>query len=102
MDKTCNACGGAVCGVCGGCINHGECSCMEDRISGYKTEIARLRAENVGLKARLQAAEQDAERLAEVNNDVLLYFDQRVYPCMSGKARAALAAHEALKEPAQP
>jgi hypothetical protein len=95
MAKTCNACGGAVCEICGGCINHGECSCMEDRISGYNTEIASLRT-------RVAELEADAERLAEVNNDVLLYFDQRVYPCMSGKARAALAAHEALKEPAQP
>jgi hypothetical protein len=35
MSKTCNACGGYVCEVCGGCIAHGECSCIEDQIYSY-------------------------------------------------------------------
>lgn len=33
MAKLCNACGGAVCPDCGGCINHGECSCVYDGMS---------------------------------------------------------------------
>lgn len=42
MTRTCGACGGAVCEVCGGCINHGECSCVEALIAPYKAQITEL------------------------------------------------------------
>lgn len=44
MSKTCNACGGAVCAVCGGCVNHGECSCRDAQLDVLRAEVERLRA----------------------------------------------------------
>lgn len=33
MTQNCRACGGTVCIECGGCIQHGECSCIEERVA---------------------------------------------------------------------
>lgn len=52
MAHTCRACGGAVCEICGGCVNHGECSCIEDKVA---EATAQLRAENERLRVTLES-----------------------------------------------
>lgn len=58
MAKTCSACGGAVCEICGGCVAHGECSCMEDQIQKYidRAEVA---------EARLSLTEKNAAKILD-------------------------------------
>ncbi len=43
MTKTCNACGGAVCEVCGGCIPHGECSCAQEQNRKCVDDLERIK-----------------------------------------------------------
>jgi len=49
MAGTCQACEGAVCEICGGRIAHGECSCIEDKISDLEKQICRLQSVNSDL-----------------------------------------------------
>lgn len=69
MSKTCNACGGAVCEVCGGCIAHGECSCMEDQIQKHidRAEVA---------EARLSLTEKNAAKILAKHDELRAKFLQ--------------------------
>lgn len=50
MSKTCRACGGGVCEICGGCVAHGECSCVYDQIKAAQHKM-HLTAFGVGMLA---------------------------------------------------
>jgi len=85
MSKTCNACGGAVCEVCGGCIAHGECSCMEDQIQKYidRAEVA---------EARLSITEKNAAKILAERDELRANHDQ-----IEADYLRLYAAHKALR-----
>jgi hypothetical protein len=64
--------------------------------------IQRLRAENDSLRASLQEAEQDAERLALAGDGLLSGIVYSHYRKEIDKWKVALAAHVSREEPAQP
>lgn len=65
--KTCGACGGPVCAICGGCFEEGECGCYEQMIDdAMLAEWAR--ANRDGLEEFARLCRQD------LVNDVLVLF----------------------------
>jgi hypothetical protein len=50
--KVCRACEGPLCPTCGGCIQEGECGCIEEN---YHREVIEQRAEMLAILEKISA-----------------------------------------------
>lgn len=66
--RTCQACGGPVCPVCGGCISEGECSCEEEGNRRWYTVAEKL--------AALYDLHSKATRVGAELDDLLMAVDE--------------------------